>query len=60
MFLILTAFLALNSDVDASCSPNWSEPTKPTCFDTSEACLDAWYQFGDQTGDYGVIDAEDI
>lgn len=30
--------------------------TKPTCSDTSDACLDAWYQFGDQTGDYGVID----
>jgi hypothetical protein len=30
----------------------------PTCWNTSQTCLDAWYQYGDQTGDYGVIDAE--
>lgn len=29
---------------------------EPTCWNQSESCRAQWFEFGDQTGDYGVID----
>lgn len=34
-----------------------SLPAKPACYDQSEDCLNAWYESGDETGDYGPVDA---
>lgn len=31
--------------------------TAPKCASQSESCLDAWYSWGDATGDYGIVDA---
>jgi len=51
MRTLILLFLTLSISACAT------EPKKPACFDQSEACQDAWYQYGDETGDYGPIDA---
>jgi hypothetical protein len=50
VFLILVLTLSLNA-----CAHR-AELAAPKCDNQSESCLDAWYQYGDVTGDYGVID----
>lgn len=56
ILFIITALHSCSAHRVATTSPA-AEPSKPACYDQSETCLDAWYESGDLTGDYGPVDA---
>ena len=59
MKLILFAFVAgllpLNT-VGVESLPDRPAIAQPSCYSQDEECLDSWYLYGDESGDYGVID----
>jgi hypothetical protein len=52
--LATTAFSTLLVNKPAFCSAK-----EPKCYNSTEACTDAWYEYGDKTGDYGPIDSSE-
>lgn len=52
----VAAFVLLFSCAHARQSPA-PAPKAPACYSQAESCLDQWYEYGDQTGDYGPVDA---
>lgn len=52
---VLLIALALVSTVSQA-APK-ATPKAPACWNESESCTAQWFEYGDATGDYGVIDA---
>lgn len=57
MRYILMATLITLSFVAFAAEPRTVSVPPPSCFEETEDCFDAWYEYGDATGDYGPIDA---